>query len=164
MWQWSCLRKAITGVYLLGDVTKHWNKLTREAVVPPSLKLFNFFDSEILGTGPSKIQAKYLRVLSKRFFNSDKLGAPGSTFWCLTTLSVKNLFLIPNLIFPWSSSMLPSTPCEEPQLPWGLPSASLLWAEQPRNFSRSTLIESWSHTKAWIGGDFKDHEAPIPLP
>ena len=45
-------------------------------------------------------------MLSKHSFNSGKLGAPGSVFWCLTTLSVKILFLILNLAFPSSSSML----------------------------------------------------------
>lgn len=35
----------VTGVYqgLLGDVTKHWNKLRRETVVSPSLELFNAY-------------------------------------------------------------------------------------------------------------------------
>ena len=35
----------VTGVYqgLLGDVTKHWNKLRRDTVVSPSLELFNAY-------------------------------------------------------------------------------------------------------------------------
>lgn len=47
----------------------------------------------------------YLSALSRHFLTTNRLDAMttslGSLLWCLTTHSVKNLFLISNLNFPW---------------------------------------------------------------
>lgn len=62
-----------------------------------------------LHTEPLNIQNMFLRVLSKHFLNSTWLGAVtsslGSLCQCPTILSLKNLFLIPNLNIPCCSFM-----------------------------------------------------------
>jgi len=125
----------------------------------------------------------WLRPSSKHFLNSDRLDAMttslGSLFQWLTTLSVKNLFQMSNLIFPWcsftpfshvlllvtreriSAPPSPLLSLRNCTLQWGYPSAcsSLSWTNQvtsatpqkscPQDLSPSWLLSSGHTLTVW---------------